>query len=246
MRIFINSYYGKQRKENNFSFLVGAHLKKIFPDVQQIVCDGFLEVCSRDKNNLTSSKDCNYCIKEQGLFTKWTKLEILNLSEYLDANAMSQINELVFGYRVETDQNNEYSSLYQSLLELEEFSKYKNKIFSTALSIHFALNKITSKLYPNIVVLSDSKDLITRSMIFSLKKKNIKYVVFDYDENLQAIIATRSNDQKIQKFDLVINDLLAIRSSQDSWPDEVTNILQSLVAFLGIKGTQLKLSLDFN
>lgn len=233
MRILVFTPYGKNRLENNLVHLIASYLNTVYPEIEQIICDGVFSACSRDlKSEFTSPSNCQKCIKEQNSFVKWSELNPLLLSDMISSSDLVSAKEKAFSYGKLKDPD------ISSIIGDENLGH--NELLSVGLSLN-AAKKIISSRVPDLIILADKNDLITKSFSHVFKNKNIKHVIFDSSENESEVNIYRSTDQKSITTQIVLNNLLEARSDAITWPAEVMSVVVEVTEFLGIESGQLTL-----
>ncbi len=241
--------------------LIGNYLRRMFPEVFKLRCNGMFSSCDRDgeqgwKRTLTS---CIRCCAEQSEFSRWGGLSDRDLSGYI------QPDEIVASRRwiVQMSQPELMVAEYQgqNLFELcrgswqtrfgnvqpdpqnRSHDQVLRSLLIATLRARIACDRLLDQENPNLTLVANGTDFLSASYLVSARAKKSDAALFQWDLNKRSVRIVHPRSDNSVFCPLILEGLSSMRSDPATWSPDLIAILSELLTFLDISENQFKLPL---
>lgn len=259
MKIALVIPFGVHRVESTGLYLVAHYLRSMFSEVIQLRCNGSFLVCDRDekadwKRGIT---DCMQCMQEQKLLSDWADISHVKMSSLIDSDQIRDITQWVARLLPEHLVHASYEKL--ELFDLckgtffrrfgVEFPDVTNRdqelflrglLRASAIAVGVA-RRFVAEQSPDVSFICGSSDYITAAYRHILSTRNKKAIVGTWKQDEHALIISHPENSTTFSCGLVFDSLSAMRPDVASWPQELTETVEDLLAFVGLTDAQLTL-----
>jgi len=252
MRIAFLSPYGVLSQESGLVFLLGNYLRRIYPDIVQLRCNGLFSVCDRDaeKGWQRGFQTCFRCMAEQREFSQWSGLTTEDLSRYLEPADIERSRRFVT--TLPTDQLQWAQFEGQNLFSLA-LGSWQNRFnvsrpdlnnslheqmirrfMLSAARVFVAARRFRGRFAPDLIVASGGNDFIARGFAAEAATSGGGLVRCSWDVSRRAILVSHPHRDAVMPCELLLDGLVDMRSDPATWSPMLLGIVEELLLFLGI------------
>lgn len=256
MTIDICIPYGTLKEESRFLMLLGAFLKGNAIPVQQLLCDGVMEVCHRDsylgfRRGMQSCLECSF---EQERLAAWGDVPPLRLSQYADGQAVTSLlrslalaGDAQLPYFCSSDAKAYWpllEPLFQSRFRADYDSRNKlhvafaRKLLHSAGSVDDLLRAHFRHSDNTGAALSFGLDFF--SQLFALRAHEAGRPVLrvSWDKESSRCRVCHPYSGELMDIQVVLAELLPLGPDLSRWPDQALDEFAHIAESLGISLAQ--------
>jgi hypothetical protein len=259
MRVIVHAPYGTLSQEVGLIHVLANYLRSVFPEVVQLKCNGVFSCCDRDgRDNWQRSMDsCLGCVIEQNRLAAWSGIASEPLSKYLGPEDIDltrcailslpsekMLEASVAGFRLfdlcRISFRTRFGVEVPDLRNKNHVQVLRRMMLSAARA-GLAVRRFLQKFMPDISLVADGRDLISRSFIEASRQADYPAVIFRWDQSGGGVNIVHPRTHQVLVCDLRLEGIATMRSDIYSWPVELIEILQEILAFLDIADMQMTL-----
>lgn len=254
MSLGIFSPYGRASGETGFLMVLSRYLLRRGYGMVQLRCNGVLPTCGRDslKPGGRQLMSCVDCMIEQDQGVRWSELPTIDLSRSFRSSDFSDYQKALA--RCSVKELEQYSiegipvgPLCKSILanvttdcEEQELGELRNAVLLTARTVT-AFLRLTQEHQFDGMLTPVGEDFYLKCFAAVVERRGIKHFRFKWDAaSLSMRIFGALSGQEFRS-NLFFDDVSAMRSNVESWPDEIQDQLKAVESYLGITQQQLSL-----
>lgn len=261
MKIVVLTPFGSASQEVGLVYLLVNYLSQVHKDIVQLRCNGIFSLCARDclTNWQRGFSACSECFVEQAKLAEWSCIEAIELSQFLSAEDATISKRWLANLTTSALERSRYKGIGIYQLCIESLAKrlgvdkpdLKNKMHEviirrlmlSALRMLLTTKRFNNAFRPDLCLVAGGDDVITRSFIEQSQHQKKDVIVFSWDMSGHSITITQLRTGRVYNCDLVLEGIAEVRKDFRSWPPEFLEIIDQVLAFLGIPASQLSLPL---
>lgn len=261
MKLLTLHPYGEMRKEGGLLYLITRYLSAFGVEPLQLQCHGGFAQCDRDAQNHFRRKplQCFQCIAEQSRFAQWASAPQVNISKYLLPDEVRETKRWIEpmeaqqlwsavwkGVPLRTLLQGSFSKRFGTLepdFRNKQHEQYVRRLSLAALRMLTASQRCNKDLRPDMVFLTGGDEFITASYFAAVQKTETTLVRFFAGTEARTIKLHKQGQDKPYVTELFVEDISAFRNDVLTWPQELRETLDEIVAYLGLADLQLELPL---
>lgn len=253
--------YASMSQESGIVYLLSHYLKEMHPAFTQVVCNGVFACCDRDRITDWSraAAHCAKCVHEQQAMAQWAGLEHHELSKYLPAEDIVKTRRWVSAHSAEELWQEEWfglslrsaikGSLSERIGTLEP--DFRNRLHQSlvkrfslvAVRMANASKRLNNRFRPDMVLVANGDDVITRSYIDTAEQSGIRCIRFKWNMGSRRVMIFSDNRSDYFPCEVLLDNLAQVRIDVTSWPEELLRLLDNILDFLEVPHGQLRLPL---
>lgn len=252
MRIAFVSPFGVLNQESGLIFLLGNYLRRIYPDVVQLRCNGLFSVCDRDaeKGWQRGFQTCFKCMAEQREFAQWSGLTIEDLSRYLEPAEVERSRRFVTTLPTEQlpwaqfEGQNVFSLAMGSWQNRFNVSRpdlnnplheqMVRRFMLSASRAYLAARRFRATVAPDLIVAAGGNDFIARAFAAEATASGGALARCAWDVSKRAILVSHPRRDAVMPCELLLDGLVDMRSDPATWSPMLLGILDELLTFLDL------------
>ncbi len=261
MNILTLHPYGSIREEGGLALVLSRYLREFGVDTSHLKCNGAFSVCDRDAENhfRRTALQCQNCMAEQNTFAQWSGARQLRITSYLEPAQIQgtkrwveqmdahHLWEAVWkGIPLRTLLQGSFSRRFGTLepdFRNVQHQHYVQKLSVASLRMLTAALKCNEDIQPNMIFMAGGDEFITACFFAAAQRMGIEVVRFTSAAEGRFVRVLRSSVDETFKSELVVSDISAFRENVQTWPSELLQSLDEMVAYLGLSQLQLELPL---
>lgn len=249
MSLGIFSPYGRASGETGFLMVLSRYLARRGYGLVQVRCNGCLPQCGRDALTRKGRQvmSCAGCMLEQDRGARWSGMPVIDLScsfssadllAHQETLARHSVHELA---RFSTEGISVTDICEAELRRGIEDERELRRLLLLAASALNAFSRMVQEHSFDAFLSPAGDDFFLKSLSAVAERRGIRHFRFRWDA---ARLSTRisgalSGDDFVSS--LYFDDVSAMRSDVDTWPDEIRTQLRDVESYLGITQQQLSL-----
>lgn len=261
MRAGIFIPFGSTSPEAGVIALVGNYLRGLFPDSYQLLCNGLFSFCDRDAEVEWSrdSHTCARCLADQKQSCSWASLTPLELSTYLSKDDVWESRRWALGLSDSDLLSVEFKGLrlydlfrgsFRTRFGTENVdlanrnhAHFARKLVLATVRTCMATRRFNNVYRSDLTLVAGGYDFITSAFVEQSKRQERPAAVFRWEASNCAVRVSHPFSADSYMCNFVLENVSSMRSDVRSWPPEITQVVQELLAFLNVSETQLALPL---
>ena len=252
MRIGLFSPFGVLSQESGLIFLLGNYLRRSFPDVVQLRCNGLFSLCDRDAEGgwSRSFQTCFRCMAEQREFAQWGGLTIEELSRHLEPADVELSRRVVTNLAVDELPWAQFEG--QNLFNLAlgswqnrfnvgrpdlnnpQHEQVLRRFMLSAARAFLAARRFQLQFQPDLTIVAGTTDFISRAVVAAGGSAGRTVAVCAWDVSRRAVMVTHPDRATPFACELLLEGLVDMRADPATWSPTLTGILDELNSFLGL------------
>jgi hypothetical protein len=252
MSIDICIPYGTLREESSWLMLLGAYLRAEGEDVRQLVCDGVMEVCLRDRflSWQRGVQSCLECKLEQQSLANWAGMPVLRLSAYANGEISTRLfRDLLLTNDGELTHFSFLGQNYWPILEplfQDRFhspfdsknklhTSFLRRLLTSAASVDALIRTHFQESPAGRTVLSFGLDFFSQLVALRAHAAGRRVVRVSWDEESKQCRVCHPLTSEIFPTTISVNEVLALGPDLNRWPSHVLEEFSSLVEVLELR-----------
>jgi hypothetical protein len=247
--------FGLQSKEAGLVSLLSSYLGLYNLDVKQLLCNGIISACNRDKAQdwQRGFSTCLQCISEQSKFAAWSGRSVQNLSSFLHPKDIDQTKRWILGLERDTLIEAEFeglplaalcqSSLRQQFEEVDLLNRSieagVRRVLLSAARVARVFRSYALVDKPDYVLIAGGDDFLSSVSRLVLKERKIAVSLFSWNSMGNDIVVENPTTAKVASYPLVFDDVTSLRADIRSWPPELLRVVEELMAFIDLAPAQV-------
>lgn len=255
MKIAFLSPYGVLSQESGLIFLLGNYLRRMFPDVVALRCNGLFSVCDRDaeKGWQRGFQTCFRCMAEQREFAQWSGIQVADLSPHLDPADVERSRRFVTALPTEQLPWAQFEGQNLFSLAIGSWQNRFNvsrpdlnnslheqmirRFMLSASRAYLVAKRFRAAFAPDLVIASGGSDFISRSFAAEASISGGSFVRCAWDVSRRAILVSHPRRESVMPCELLLDGLVDMRSDPATWSPALLAIVEELLSFLEIAET---------
>jgi len=257
MKIALFAPYGALSQETGLIYLLGNYLRRTFPQVVQLRCNGLFSMCDRDAERgwTRSLSGCFRCLGEQRDLARWSGVTVEELSRYLSPNDIEATKRWILG--VATDQlpwtnfdgQNFYSLALGSWQNRFNVSRPElanplheqilRRFMLSASRAYRAAETFHARVGPRLTLVAGGGDFLSRSFVAQAQAAKHDVAVCTWDVSKRAVMVSHPRREAVVPCGLLLDRLVDMRGDPSTWSRDLVGILDELLAFLDIEMAEM-------
>lgn len=261
MRIAACSPYGFAQQETGLILLLANYLKRIYPEVVQLRCNGVLSLCDRDSDS-SWRRDMNTCFQcqgEQRELARWSNLTLEDLSRHLEPGEIESTKRWIVSLRAEALMTAAWEGVpvfplaagtWQNRFETSRpdpanrsHEQMMRRFMLSAVRLLIAGKRFHASFAPDAFLVASGEDLLSRSLIAAAEGVARPVTLFRWDVSRRAVLIRHPGTGAIHPCELLLDNLTSLRADPATWSEALLGIVDEILAFLGIVEPRAQLAL---
>jgi hypothetical protein len=251
MKVVVYAPYGEAHKEASLLYLVANYLAKNGAEVSQMLCDGAVPVCGRDR--LVGEERgpflCSRCISEQEQLISWGGLTARGVSREISPDDVKTASRWILGVprddlaRIEFRGVNLWSACKTELLarfegrDIGALSQSEEsdlrEFFITYTRVAIASERFIKRVEPTLALVSSIRDPLSHAFVLQANQAKLDTAVFSFDQRTSTVSIESLSTRKTYATSLVLENIASMRNDPRTWGPEITAVVHEAVTFLG-------------
>lgn len=259
MSLGIFSPYGRASGETGFLMVLARYLSRRGYGMVQLRCNGVLPTCGRDQLKAGGRQlmSCVECMNEQDQGTRWAELNTMDISGYFRptdflehqrALSLCSIKELERFTADGVCVGEICASMMRSTTGGQEAASsdampdrgQRNILLQTARALN-AFSRLTLEHAFDAFLTPAGDDFYLKSLAAVAERRGVRHFRFKWEAASLTMKITGALSGQEFKSNLFFDDVSAMRSNVESWPEEIQSQLKAVEMYLGITQQQLSL-----
>ena len=259
MQVGIFSPYGASSEETGVLGLVGNYVKNMFEQVFVLRCNGIFSLCDRDAESgwRRSVQHCLRCMGEQARLALWANIACDDLSYYLQPEDVMETKRWVTSIPSDELTRVRYGDIevfglcersFHQRCGIEQPDMHNasheetaRRLLLSALRMCLASDKFIHERKPDLMLLAGKDDFITNAFMNRANVRRRDVALFRWDLASRSVRIKHPRRDEEFSCPLVFEDITSMRADTRTWPWELVKIVEDILVFLDLSGSQLSL-----
>lgn len=253
MKIALFAPYGVLSQESGLIYLLGNYVRRTFPDVVQLRCNGVFSVCDRDAERgwRRSMSSCFGCIAEQREFARWSGVGAVELSRCLTRADIEETKRWIMALPAEQlagasfdgadifalclgSWQNRYDVSRPDMHNAQHEQTLRRFMLSAARAYR-AAGRFFRESAPDMTFIAGGSDFMSRAFAAQARSAGRDAAVCAWDVSKRAVMVGHPRGHAALPCGLLLDGLIDMRADPTSWSPDLTAILDELLTFVGIR-----------
>ena len=253
MKLALFAPYGINGHATGLMHLLANFLRPLCQEALEVRCNGIAKICDRDLSTggARTLSSCMSCMHEQAALAEWSALSMHDLSQHLSPLEITDTVRWILGLKGSELRVAEFRGirLFQLCAEsvarreiaLQNDTNLLSSHLISALQLALATQRFSRTERPDLALVSGGNDFITSTFLSQAREAGIRCATFVWDEASRSVNINHPHKAESFPCDLVVDDVLSLRSDLKTWPKEIVKVLEQISMFLGVSPDQLAL-----
>jgi hypothetical protein len=251
MKVVVYAPYGEAHKEASLLYLVANYLAKNGADVSQMLCDGAVPICGRDRiiGEEPGPFLCARCIAEQEQLISWSSLTAHSVSREIVPDDVRTASRWILTVpkedlaRIEFRGVNLWSACKTELLarydgrDLSALSQSEESdlraFFIAYTRVAIASERFIKRGEPSLALVSSIRDPLSHAFVLQAKQAKLDTAIFSFDQRTSTVSIESLSTRKTYATSLVLDNIASMRNDPRTWGPEITAVVHEALTFLG-------------
>jgi len=251
--------YGAASQEAGVIYLLTNHLRARFADVHQLKCNGVFSLCDRDAETSWNRKlvSCSSCMAQQRELAQWANIGSFELSRFLSPKEVQASKRWILEMEAKDLLTCEFhgANLF-SLVEGSFFNRFSTRIPDLNNKLHeqylrrlllaslravLASGRFFRTHQPELSLLAGGDDFLSKSYLLEVLKRKGDILLFKWEASARSIRIKQLSSGQEFLCGFILEDVTTMRPDPQTWPNELTSIVEEIVTCFGLAESQVRL-----
>lgn len=247
MKVAVHMPLGKAHPESGLMVALSNYIASAGHEVLHYVCDGIFQHCERDLEGEGERglKSCFKCMREKNQFSEWAKMKDFGISSFLGPSDIENARQQVFtlGMQELKDLSEQGIRLraHESQAIFRKLCDEKGQDFLRTNLVSLILATRAAKMFhdicqPELSLVASGRDFMSRTFLEFSKDNSKPVSLFTWAVSNRGIEISHPAKAESLACEIVLQEVTNMRTDVRTWPSDLTDVLDSILDFLGIPG----------